>query len=160
MPEEQRMDIGIVRRTGNNIPTAFGSIGKLFIVIEDDIQGRPISAERDLVFDISGVKVINVLEEVLPAEPISTQSLIVGYKEEIIENLFGVYPNPTQSFINVDWLQSSQESATMSILNVAGLKVLETQQLNRIDISFLSPGLYHIEIETNDGVGYSKFIKN
>ena len=64
--------------------------------------------------------------------------------EETIDENVVIYPNPTKDFINIKVKDFSVE--TIEIYNNAGVKVLETDFMNRLDISHLSPGLYIVNL--------------
>lgn len=75
-----------------------------------------------------------------------------------------IYPNPTQSFVNVSLPVSDYEQIIFNIYDVSGRKVksiTEDYQNNiRLDISSLTSGNYFIELNTlnNRGRGYVRKI--
>jgi hypothetical protein len=71
---------------------------------------------------------------------------------------FQVYPNPTSSTITV---KTEQPTTQIQVLNLAG-QVLKTftQTNNQINVSDLTPGVYLLQVTGQDGIGYSRFIKN
>ena len=70
---------------------------------------------------------------------------------------FKIYPNPSNNFIHV---QLNEEIKSLTIYNVLGKSILTASKTNKIDISSLSKGLYFVNIETENGRGTQKLIKN
>lgn len=69
-----------------------------------------------------------------------------------------VYPNPTSGFITIDIDEPINQ---IQVLNLAG-QVLKTftQTDTQINVADLTPGVYILQLEGQDGIGYSRFIKN
>lgn len=75
---------------------------------------------------------------------------------------FSVYPNPSNNYITIE-NNNEQLNSTYIILNSIGQHVLSGQligELNTVDISELSNGIYLVQIETNSGRVSEKIIKN
>lgn len=68
---------------------------------------------------------------------------------------FSVYPNPTSDYLNI---QSEGEILEVSIFNVQGKQILKSNT-DRLDVTNLTSGIYLIEVETNYGKAFRKFIK-
>ncbi len=81
--------------------------------------------------------------------------IITGVKETSKSNLFSIYPNPSSSIINIDY---NEGFSTINILDIHGKVVLQSKQ-KTIDINSLANGIYVIQIETENGVLKSKFVK-
>tara|TARA_B100001059_G_scaffold211640_1_gene226136 strand:- start:136 stop:1143 length:1008 start_codon:yes stop_codon:yes gene_type:complete len=88
-------------------------------------------------------EVANLYASVLSTNPI------------IYESNFNIYPNPTKEYLNIDC--SSLES--VSIYNILGKELIK-DNINRINVSSLSKGVYFIKV--SDGINSStkKFIKD
>ncbi len=75
-----------------------------------------------------------------------------------------LYPNPTNSILNIDNLSSSQ-NVTMCIIDVTG-KILLSQYIHaseslQLNVSDLAQGLYLVEIKSDEGANvHKKFIKS
>ena len=69
----------------------------------------------------------------------------------VLEN-FEVYPNPTHSYLTVQW-ESNDELATIRLTNAVGQTVLQQQITNgsTLDISAIQSGIYFVRIEDGDG---------
>lgn len=78
-------------------------------------------------------------------------------KKTLDDACFSVYPNPATSVINIDWFDGEFEgSLFVSFLTDVGKMVDELiidryEHLNDIDISFLDPGNYYIQITDQNG---------
>ncbi len=73
-------------------------------------------------------------------------------------NHFSVYPNPSNSVINIDYTGGSQSDKSYTIFNVYGELVNNGNGLRNIDISNLSNGVYFIQIEEQAQVIRVKFV--
>lgn len=70
-----------------------------------------------------------------------------------------VYPNPAGNKLNVTL---NDDEATIDLLDQNGKKLLSTciERENQLDVSFLNPGLYFINIATAMGQYAQRFVKN
>lgn len=78
-----------------------------------------------------------------------------------ISSLIKVYPNPVQNELNVKLPQANGDRMTYSILNLSGQTIFKGELKNeKIDVSKLSPGMYFMQLTTNDNrKGAKSFIK-
>jgi hypothetical protein len=90
--------------------------------------------------------------------------LFTGLTSRDIENGFNIYPNPSKDFINLDVTNSSE--AYIQIYNVSGQEVYVGQFANqsgfiheKIDLSHLSVGVYHVKVSYNGKVKALKLVK-
>lgn len=74
---------------------------------------------------------------------------------EISENSISMYPNPANEVIFFN--QKVQE---VILYNASGQKVASFEDVNRIDISQLPSGMYHVELREITGVLRKKLVKN
>jgi len=76
--------------------------------------------------------------------------------ENLESSTFIIYPNPTNSLLNV----KSQKELNIRIYNNLGQFILQNDNSNSIDVSSLVKGVYFIKV--SDGINSStkKFIKN
>lgn len=78
---------------------------------------------------------------------------------------FDIYPNPTDGIINLTPKDSFAGEAVISIFDLTGKKVFETNgvyEFNRISINTgiqLNPGMYILEIDSSKGKLYTKIVK-
>jgi hypothetical protein len=74
---------------------------------------------------------------------------------------FLVYPNPTTDEINIS-LENSLKASNIKqvlILNVAGQKVYQSNIFQKnISISSYSPGLYFLQLKTDENIHVKKII--
>ena len=74
-----------------------------------------------------------------------------------LENEFAIYPNPTNGMLNIS---SSLNIIQAVIYSYDGKLVYsESGILNQIDVSTLSPGMYVLQLQTDQGAETLKFIK-
>jgi len=68
-----------------------------------------------------------------------------------------VYPNPTQGEIKIE---SKHQIGLVSIYNLLGKKVMETQLTNNVlKITKLPNGIYFIKVKTEKGISTQKIVK-
>ncbi|MBC7641439.1 MAG: T9SS type A sorting domain-containing protein [Flavobacterium sp.] len=71
---------------------------------------------------------------------------------------FTIYPNPTNSILNITTLEKIN---TINIVDILGRKTNITNfENNKIDVSNLQNGVYFLEIGSKNGSQVQKFIKN
>lgn len=81
--------------------------------------------------------------------------------EDFFKNQFSIFPNPTNSILNIRLINNDLEIKNISIFDLTGKKVFTQNQFSPIiDISKLSGSLYMIEIETDKGIYKNKIVKN
>ena len=77
---------------------------------------------------------------------------------ELSDEGFKIYPNPARDFINI---QTDQTGIDVKIINITGKVVFHQNlesNLERIDVSGFSPGVYLLTIETNGFLNTKKII--
>ena len=84
----------------------------------------------------------------------SSSTLSLSHKNKLD---ISIYPNPTDNQL---FVQGHKNSTSISVFNLLGKKVLSKSNVDKIDVSELSNGVYFIKI--SDGINSStkKFIKN
>lgn len=78
-----------------------------------------------------------------------------------IEPDITIYPQPTSEFVHISGLKDTEEYFA-TIFDASGLEISKKFILsnNRIDLSYFTPGLYIIRIETDSFTIYRKLIKS
>jgi len=75
---------------------------------------------------------------------------------------FNVYPNPTQSVLNIE-LNGSQANVTYEVFDILGKlinsEILESGNSSQIDVSTWNNGLYLIKISNGDQTETKRFVK-
>lgn len=95
-------------------------------------------------FDIDAIGVIH-------------QNIAIGINESSIETYFSIFPNPSNSYINI--IDSKNIFNELQIFNASGILVRESKETT-VDLDGLPAGLYIIIIKTNEGINVNKtFIK-
>lgn len=92
-----------------------------------------------------------------------TRTLSTGINKIDLANSVKVFPNPSNGNITLDLTGLSQNVTQINILNVQGQNVYtisqdNNQEINQLDLSDLSEGIYLIQIQTANGVLSKKLI--
>lgn len=121
-------------------------------------------------------QIISPLTAFLAVEPDDTDTVICNEfcKEEIVSiipnwdytlgNLISIYPNPTNSILNIDVLQENFTPYLIEIYDINGIKVYEkeiTKGIKNIQLylEFLTSGIYHIKLLDDNQVKTLRFNK-
>ena len=88
-------------------------------------------------------------------EPFSAITGISDLRKELV-----IYPNPVVSTLNLENLRDASISS-MRIIDLSGNKVQElSNDLEQVDVSFLSSGVYFLMIQSPDGqLSQFRFLK-
>jgi len=81
------------------------------------------------------------------------QSVANNINEEISENLFNIYPNPTKDAFSIQG-----EYLSFKLYDSLGKLTLSSTKKEKINISFLNNGIYSLKIQTKDFVITKKLI--
>jgi len=90
-----------------------------------------------------------------------------GVEEVIAEGSFNIYPNPVDDKLNVNLDIVKGSKVSMSIINILGQQVGETvehsfnagQNSTTINTATFTPGVYFLNISTEEGTVQQKFVK-
>ncbi|MFH1050342.1 MAG: T9SS type A sorting domain-containing protein [bacterium] len=80
----------------------------------------------------------------------------VGVDEEYKKDFFEIYPNPADDFILLD--VDGKQFGKIQVFSVLGKKVLETEIVDRIDVSMLHSGMYYFMITSGNNIVRKKFV--
>jgi len=72
---------------------------------------------------------------------------------------FSMYPNPTNSVLNISAKETIQKAAIFNVLGKKVMSVNVNDTKASVDVSNLSSGIYLIKYNVNDAVGTAKFVK-
>lgn len=102
-----------------------------------------------------GAGMFNSYQTALDQCPTATMDVIELSQEEIN---FNVYPNPSNSVVNVEFELKNQNDVTVSIMNTVGQTVASNNlgkvsgvQTTQLDVSSLESGMYIVRIKTANG---------
>jgi hypothetical protein len=88
---------------------------------------------------------------------------VSGFREQEDPSRFVLYPNPAKDCLGIAWTGEGAIIASIDIYALTGNRILTLQGQpdgNEVDISFLSPGVYLIQlIDSDDGIYFGKFVK-
>ncbi len=85
----------------------------------------------------------------------------LGVEDELLKSNFALYPNPVTTEVNISFPENYSE-ATFTVYNVLGEQVKRahiTKNNNRVDVSYLSAGVYIATIQTGREKTSFKLIK-
>ncbi|PLX05777.1 MAG: hypothetical protein C0596_18975 [Marinilabiliales bacterium] len=69
-----------------------------------------------------------------------------------------VYPNPAHDYIYIENIENNKTQ--IEVYNSTGQKIIEASNMQKIDISSLTPGLYVVKIKTTGSYFNSKSIRS
>ena len=121
-------------------------------------------SDNDGDLDIAVMRLIFTDESTVDIEQNSLflNDLINGIENNVTNQNYRIYPNPSTYFISIEL--NNFENVTLSIINPTGQVILKKQitkkQIERINISDFSKGMYFIKIEGQDYSNIEKIIKN
>jgi len=72
-------------------------------------------------------------------------------KDDVLSNGISIYPNPTNSVLNINKSNSNIAIKNISLINVIGKTVYTSTSVKAINVSNFSKGLYILKIEAQDG---------
>jgi len=104
--------------------------------------------------------IVDTLENVAVDQIISVEegSTVLGLQETLVNNLI-LYPNPTQSVLNLSSITNFTNSK-FSIFDVQGKKVMDAKlNSNTINVSVLAIGNYILKVQEDNTVKTQHFIK-
>lgn len=86
----------------------------------------------------------------------AVQDNVLSVNEFSVNKGIVLYPNPTNSFITI---KSNSPINEITIWSIHGQKVLESKNIDVMDVSQLQAGMYITRIKTDAGLQVSNFIK-
>jgi hypothetical protein len=78
--------------------------------------------------------------------------------ENIRNNCFKIYPNPSSNEISIPFSNSDLTNTNITIFNSLGLKVLESEWKDKIDVRNLPEGIYFLIIKSGNFTETKKFV--
>lgn len=116
--------------------------------VENYVANNPVGSE--------------ILEPTLTYNSLTAEIGSVSYSKE---NHFVLYPNPANSSVNLEFVNKPTSNVNCSVSTITGQEVLNqtftgsSSQKFSMDISFLTPGLYVIKVQSNEKTEFTKFLK-
>ncbi|CAN5547283.1 hypothetical protein BH11BAC1_BH11BAC1_05850 [soil metagenome] len=90
----------------------------------------------------------------------------VGIEEGYLKNFISVFPNPVADKVTMQCNFPFEARGEISIVNLLGEKIIAVQSTaitincsNEIDVNSLSPGIYFLQVATNEGNASFKIVK-
>jgi hypothetical protein len=93
----------------------------------------------------------------------TTKAAFVGLAEQTSDINFDVHPNPTSDCINIQFSNNNEQPVETTILDLGG-KIVYTKSLTqtetKLDVTFLHPGIYFLELTAGKQKTVKKIVKN
>jgi len=153
------LEAGYTRTSGLSA-SGHGEIGKLRLIVSDDIQGFredgngiTVNFTGGLATGMSGsgqTYGIPVRDFTLHIVPRPKEETPVAITADQVK----VYPNPASNFLNV-YLNGGYEMEELTLSNITGQQLFHANLLGKrtmIDVNALENGLYFLTIRSNNGI--------
>ncbi len=88
----------------------------------------------------------------LPSEPVAT-------KDEALENVVSIYPNPTANILNIEASKLPNIKEIIIIDNTGKIVQSVNSSQSRIDVSNFQSGIYNLRIVTEERIVVKRFVK-
>lgn len=154
LPSANKIDFGITR-TDLITQSGWGELARVRVVTIDNISGKDI-VTANLPLWINGVRAIDNMGEELELS-LGADTLVIideasGLHAQEVSNGFKVYPNPVDSYLQIN--TGTYSVVSFELYNLIGKQILK-QQIDAnnayIDVSHLLSGIYTYRIIAADG---------
>lgn len=86
-------------------------------------------------------------------------STVLGLEDPVFSSDLKIYPNPTSTVVKID-KPNDMLIESISIFNILGQMESEFSMVEKIDVSYLTSGIYYLRIQTNQGLTNISFLKH
>ena len=124
----------------------------LDVVLENTVNGQSFNVAIPVGKTVTGI-VFDPNKNIISRN----STVTLGLDNFNYDTALNMYPNPASDILNID-LPANMTLQKVSLYNTLGQKSLETN-LNKIDVSGLSTGMYIVNFETSAGTFHKNFIK-
>ena len=139
---------------------AFSLSGGIIDIGSDTIINLPVTIESEITDGVYPVAFTNVTISDVNNEDVSTTAPDVGEltvgtlgNDELNNELFNIYPNPTTGIVNI---QGNNDGQLVVVLyNILGQEILKSTNQSRIDMSRFESGVFVLKV--SDGTKSSTF---
>jgi len=148
----------VVTFTVNGNPTS----GELILLANDSALATTVTPlQAFMQADTTNDGTVNYSNRINSASGLSGTTNIsfatLSTEDSIFSNV-AIYPNPVKNVLNIKGLDNTIKSAT--IFNLTGQRVIsQTENLNEINTSSLTPGVYFLNLETQTASKTIKIVK-
>ena len=139
---------------GNHVIEGIGNTSFMFPTLDGSLNG-PLRCYQD---NSTGL-FLNPLHPTYGWNHEDCEEIVTGIDETIYNDGISIFPNPTSSSISI---KNIRKTTAYKIFNLSGKIILsgEAMELNEINISGLSKGIYFIELQSEDAITTRKLINN
>src|SRR5690606_8995532 len=115
-------------------------------------------APTGMNYNITGVVTFEFGDFVLMPRQPNDVELATGITEISSQELH-VFPNPANDVLNLNWINGISGNIAYNLYNATGQLVTQgsvAKPMGTVDVSNLSPGLYTLNLETENGVMFTR----
>ena len=88
---------------------------------------------------------------------LNTSDIQIGIHENNLNEEIVIYPNPTNG---ITLIKSDNKIQSITLFDLTGMKIMEVDNTNNIDLTLLKKGVYMCEIEVEGFITTKKIVKN
>lgn len=141
--------------------SGYGEIGKIVVIIEEDLAGKKSQKIGSLTFNFENVLGIDSLAFDMNITCkndtlIISDGIIDGIEKLNIIKVV-IYPNPTNYTINI---LTNNKIQDIALLDITGKKVSVNIEDKSIDVSGLNQGIYYLKMKVDNSIVVKKVIIN
>ena len=129
--------------------------------VENPLSSQIQFSVTSFDYDVDGIpNVTDTCPNTAPFETVDANGCSdsqLNVENEILDNSIKLYPNPTDSYL---FIKGNDNPVYLSVYNLLGKEVIYRSNIEKIDVSELSKGVYFINISDGVSQAIRKFIKN
>ncbi len=146
-----------VTQTGATLSANLDNASYQWLDVDDDYSILPNATNQSYTPLESGNYAVTITIDNCVDTSDVYEVILTGVKASVFQSSIQFAPNPVE-----DYLELSTNAAvtikTIKVLTPSG-QIVQTDHRTRIDVSLLSPGLYILEVETDQGIWRDRFMK-
>ena len=143
-----------------NTTSGLPSSGDITLVDNNDpiLDGTPNASFLNIRYDTATSGVTTDLYNAHDSSSNSVSFSTLGTPNRIVDNTISIYPNPAQDVLYISG-SGQEQIEQLSIYDLNGRLVLESELTTQINVSRLSRGIYILELKSNNTKLTKRFIK-
>jgi hypothetical protein len=112
---------------------------------------------------VNGIQYYRLIQTDMKANSTTSHIVSVKFAADALPTTLSLYPNPVNNVLSIG-LNESASDANITVFNSMGIKVMELHNLAGanfvLDMTDFEKGVYTVEVQYENGVNYSKILKN